>query len=285
MKKFLTKFAIHAVTLPVLFLLIYRGAVEGHQWLRTRGATEALYVIGDSRVVHGLDIVTLEDKLGVPVHSYATHGMSTYNIYVVAELLPNGAKVMLSPSLGMFLREKEFMSFESAISLAGVYQLYDLGYEWWYFDKVLTVNRYPFGVQHFRFNREAFPITDGPDLEKSERFRRIYENLKSPPPRFAKNEQMFERALEIMLDKGCDVRIVEFPLTAELRAMRKASIFSSFTEEIEILKDPRLKVWLDVELEDPEGRNIFYDMDHLNERGRGLMTEWVYQNVVGPSAR
>lgn len=281
-QKFFIRLAIHAVTLPLLFILIYRVAFVGHQWVRTKNDPTALYVIGDSRVVHGLDIVTLEEKLGVPVHNYATHGMSAYNMYVVAEVLPPKATVLLAPSLGMFIREREFMSFESGLSIPGMHSMFELGYEWWYFEKILASNRYPFGLGHYRFNREAFPITDGPDLEKTERFRRIYENMKSPPPWFARNEVLFGQAIEILLAKGCDVRIVEFPVTKELHAMRAESVFANLTDEIEVLTDPRLKVWTNVEIADPEGRNIYYDMDHLNERGRGLMTAWLYENVLRP---
>lgn len=279
-KTFLIKLAIHAITLPLLFALAYRGIFEAHQWIRTKNDPAALYVIGDSRVVHGLDIELLSKRLDEPVHNFATHGMSAYNIYVVADTLPAGARVLLAPSLGMFLRQREFLSFESGLSFKGLLEMARLDYEWWYFEKILVSNRYPLGLQHFRVNREGYPLTDKPDLVKIQRFVELYEGLTEPPERFRKNEALFTKAVELLLAKGCDVRIVEFPITKELRAMREKSIFKDLTTEIEVLSDPRLRSWTNLELEDREGKNLFWDMDHLNIRGRTAFTEWLIANAL-----
>lgn len=279
MVRFARNATIFVSTALLLYLGLYGVFCELHYWARTKNDPSAVYVLGDSRTVHGLDIEQLSTSLERPVHSHATHGASVYVLYAMAQLIPDGATVLVNPTLGMIARRRDRVDYRSRLSIQGVMLFAELGYDWWFFNRILADNRYPFAAPHTRVNRDPFPITDGPDLVKRERFERMY-LAKSALPHYEKNKVVFEKVMGILLEKGCDVKVVVFPVTPQLDELHDKSMYGELWEELPFLeRESRIRLFRDVELPAEPGKNIWYDMDHLNVRGREMMTNWVLENV------
>lgn len=277
MKTILRLLAFSVGALLVTFLA-HRGLYTLHHYARTKDDPRAIYLIGDSRSVHGLDLERLSERLERPVYSHSTHGASPYSFWALAETVPAGATAFLVPSHGMLVRDKEKVAYDSALSLSALARMAEEGYELWYFEQILLENRFPLGAPFSKVNREPYEIREEV-VKLRQRFDEIYQ-AKTAPWHYRPNQRLFLHAVEILLAKGCDVRILEMPVHPELAALVQGSIYRGLFPdfpELERLAGP--KIYRDVVLPQTPGQNLWYDLDHLNVRGRERMTEWALVHV------
>ena len=281
MRAFFLKGFVFLLVGAALYLGVYRACFQFHHWLRTKKDPQALYILGDSRTVHGIDLNLLKRELGREVHSHATHGASVYIMYAMADVIPDGAEVILAPSLGTFARHRELVSYKAGLDVGALLHMAEIGYSSWFYSRILEQNRYPFASPHRddNFGFEVFEVTETPDLVNIERFHQIF-LTKTRPEHMAWNVALFQGVVDRLLDKGCTVHVVEFPVTPELTELREASIFRPLLEEVPAMRDARLDRYSDIQLRGPPGKNIWHDMDHLNELGMTLMTELVLRDML-----
>ncbi len=274
MKRLLLKSILFLASLPVAYYASYRVLLSGHYWARTKNDPSSVYILSDSRAYHGIDVAVLSQKLGRKVIAHGTHGASAYTIYSMAELVPPGATVIVSPSLGMLFRERERVTYEGAISFTGMSLLYRYGFRdiWWY-KRVFLENRYPFASPYFVVNPENLQLKDAP-LSEDARFRSIYA-VTEPPAHYEGSKKLLLAALEALLAKKCTVKVLEMPVSPVVAKMHAASIYGPMETELPWLADLPVERYLATQIESATGENIWYDLDHLNVRGRSQMTEWV----------
>jgi hypothetical protein len=264
--------------LLLVSLVAHQALYRAHYYSRTKNDPRAIYVLGDSRAVHGIDLERLSERLGRPMFSHSTHGASPYSYWAMAEVIPAGATVLLVPSHGMLVRDKEKVSYDSALSLPALGFMAREGYAWWFFQQVFLENRFPFGAPFAKVNREPYEIREEVVVLR-QRFDEIYLS-KQAPWHYRPNQRLFLHAVQILVEKGCDVRMLEMPVTPELGALVKGSIYRGlFPDFPELEQLAKVQIYRDVELEQVPGQNIWYDLDHLNIRGRDRMTEWILANV------
>ena len=264
--------------LLLLAVVSHRALYRAHYWSRTKDDPRAVYVLGDSRAVHGIDIERLSERLARPVYSHSTHGAGPYSYWALAEVIPAGATVLLVPSHGMLVRDKEKVSYDSALSLAALGYMLQEGYGWWYLQQVFLENRFPFGGPFSRVNREPYEIREEMVVLR-QRFDEIYLS-KDVPWHYRPNQRLFLHAVQILVEKGCEVRLLEMPVSPDLEALVKGSVYRGlFPDFPELERLSKVQLYRDVALEQTPGQNIWYDLDHLNVRGRDRMTEWILGNV------
>ena len=154
-----------------------------------------------------------------------------------------------------------------------------LGYPWWYFQRILSHNRFPLEAPHMATSRFFYENREKPFLAE-ERFREIYDEPERPEDA-DRNMALFYAAMERLYYRRCTVHVVELPVMPSLEEMHTQSIDKSLGEELPWLRaDRRFQFFTGARLEHPEGLNIWNDLDHLNVRGRQLMTRWIAQEVL-----
>ena len=269
--KFVAKALLFTFTLVPLYFALHEGLYEAHHWLRTRNDPNAIYVLGDSRTYNAVDLTELRERTGLSFYSYMQHAMSDYSLLKLAEMVPPGSTVLFGPSWGLMLRDREDSSYSSGFSLRGLTNLLRGAGDSWHFRKIFVMNRIPLEAPFFRDTPYPLDELDEPRTGNREAVRGFYTQAK--PPYFEAKKRMVTEALQILLDKGCRLEVVDIPIPADVAAVRDQS-YGSVIDALEVLRHPRVRIWKDIPLVDPSGRNVWADADHMNGRGRRLMTEF-----------
>jgi hypothetical protein len=255
---------------------------EAHHWLRTRNDPSAIYVIGDSRTYNAVDLTELRARTGRTFYSYMQHAMSDYSFLKFAEMVPPGATVLFGPSWGLLVRDKDDASYSSGYSLKGLRMLLTGAGEYWHFRKIFIMNRIPLEAPFFQDTPYPLDELDEPRTGNQEEVRAFYTEAK--PPWFAAKKQIAEEAIRVLLDKGCRLEVIDIPIPDDLKALR-AKQYGSVIDELGLVGRSNVRIWTDIPFQDPEGRNVWADADHMNQRGRRLMTEFFASRVFGRAKR
>jgi hypothetical protein len=274
--EFFTKALLFIVTLVPLYFLLHEALYEAHHWLRTRNDPNAIYVLGDSRTYNAVDLTALRERTGRQFNSYMQHAMSDYSLLKMAEMVPPGSTVLFGPSWGLMLRDKEDSSYASGFSLRGLKNLLFGAGEYWHFRKIFVMNRIPLEAPFFKETPYPLDELDEPRTANREKVRSFYTQPK--PPYFEAKKRMVTEALQLLLDKGCRLEVVDIPVPADVAEVRDRG-HGSVIDELEVLRHPRVRIWKDIPLVDPNGKNVWADADHMNQRGRRLMTEFFASKV------
>lgn len=275
-KRFLSKISVFCLFVIPGYVGAHAIISETHHWIRTKNDPNAVYVIGDSRTYHSVDVSALHEATGRPVYSHAQPAMSAYSVLELSETVPPRATVLLGLSMGMLLRDGESASYRSGFSLHGLSLLLKRGWVVWHLRRIFVINRIPVEAPFFR----TTPPLEGAvprDLAKLDKVRSFY--LKPRPPYFDHKRQILTEAIELLLEKGCRVEVMVVPVPDEVDAVRRAT-YGSIVDQLEILDDARIRLHLGIQLVEPEGRNIWMDADHMNARGRALMTDYLVKHVL-----
>ncbi len=277
-KLFFTKAILFSLSVIPLYFGLYELFYEGHHWIRTKNDPSAVYVIGDSRTYNAVDLTALRERTGRQFYSYMQHAMSDYSFIKFAEMVPPGATVLFGPSWGLLLRDKDDASYRSGYSWRGFRMLFEGAGEYWHFRRIFVINRDPLEAPFFKDTPYALDELDEPRTGNREKVRSFYTQPK--PPYFASKKSIATRAIQILLDKGCHLEVIDIPIPADMAAVRNQN-YGSVIEELGLLDRPNVRVWTGIQLVDPQGKNVWADADHMNQRGRRLMTEFFATKVFG----
>lgn len=275
-KRFFFKLIVFCVSLIPAYLGLHTLISALHHWARTKEDPGAIYVIGDSRTYNSVDVTVLHEALGCPVYSHAQPAMSAYSVLKLAETVPPGATVLLGLSMGMLLRDGESASYRSGFSLHGLMLLLERGNVAWQLRRIFVINRIPVEAPFFR-TTPPLPGAVPRSMAKLEKVRSFY--LMPRPPYFENKRRILSEAVRILLEKGCRIEVVVVPVPGEIEVIREAT-YGSVVDQLEVLNDPNVRIHTGIELVEPEGRNIWRDADHVNARGRKLMTEYLARHVL-----
>jgi hypothetical protein len=148
--------------------------------------------------------------------------------------------------------------------------------EYWHFRRIFVINRIPLEAPFFKDTPYPLDELDEPRTGNRDKVRSFYTQPK--PPYFEAKKKMVTEALQILLDKGCRLEVVDIPVPAEIAAVRNEH-YGSVIDELELRGRPNVRIWSDIPLVDPHGKNVWADADHMNQRGRRLMTEYFATHV------
>ena len=280
-KNLILKLVFFVVSVVGLYLVAHNTLNWGHQHMRTRHDPNAIYMLGDSRVVFGVDRARLSELTGRPIHGYAAEGIGIYAFYALSEKIPDGATVLVGPTLGMFFKPERRLEWRSGLSLGGLRLLVEEGFSTWALKRVLATNREPLQTPYLK-QQDTMPVEPEPNWLETADFR-LYKSQKEKPPIFERNQALFTKAVEELLARGCKLKFVDFPVTDKMRSLRAASIYGEVFDEIDVLKDESLPIekYRVESLPTAPGENLFYDYDHLNVVGARRMSERIARDVFG----
>jgi len=234
-----------------------------------------IFVIGDSRSYHGLDCLLLEDLTSRQVITFAKHGAGVYDMTVNAEFVPIGSTVILSPSCATMVRPKSRDKNRSGISITCLQNLYFAGYSFNECAKIISNNwriYHPVG----RTKTKIYDYSSTPNTKWWPLFEARYSHSK-PVAHYETKWTVFEKLIDLLKSKQCQVILVEFPISERLHELRNQSAYKSFTERLKRYQCDQVLVLSGIKL-DAE-KNPFYDDSHLNEYGRELATRWIYDHA------
>jgi hypothetical protein len=275
---FWRKVLLFCAALVPLYFLSHEALYEAHHWLRTKNDPSAVYVIGDSRTYNAVDLTALRERTGRQFYGYMQHAMSEYALLKFAEMVPPGATVLFGPSWGFLMREKEDASYRSGYSWRGLRMLAEGAGEYWHFRKIFIMNRIPLEAPFFKDT--PYPL-DELDQPRTGNFTRVKGFYTHPlPPYFESKKKIAREAIRVLLEKGCRLEVVDIPLPADMAAIRDQHK-GSIIRELDLIGRSNVRIWTDIPLVDPSGRNVWADADHMNQRGRRAMTEFFVARVFG----
>ena len=280
MKELFRKVALFCLALVPLYFLLHELLYEAHHWLRSRNDPSAIYVIGDSRTYNAVDLTALRERTGLNFYSYMQHAMSEYSFIKFAEMVPPNATVLFGPSWGLLLRDKDDASYRSGYSLRGLQLLAQGAGEYWHFRKIFIMNRIPLEAPFFKDTPYPLDELDEPRTGNRDEVRGFY--LQPKPPYYDSKKRIAMEAIRILLEKGCRLEVVDIPIPGDMKAVRDAR-YGSIIAELGLVGRSNVRIWTDIQLVDPEGRNVWADADHMNQRGRRLMTELFVSRVFAKS--
>jgi hypothetical protein len=275
-KQFAAKSAFFLTSLVPLYFVLHTVLYDAHHWLRTRNDPNAVYVLGDSRTYNAVDLTALRERTGKQFYSHMQHAMSDYSLLKFAEVIPPNSTVLFGPSWGLMLRDKDDSSYASGFSRRGLMNLLRGAGEYWHFRRIFVINRIPLEAPFFKDTPYPLDELDEPRTGNRDKVRSFYTQPK--PPYFEAKKKMVTEALQILLDKGCRLEVVDIPVPAEIAAVRNEH-YGSVIDELELRGRPNVRIWSDIPLVDPHGKNVWADADHMNQRGRRLMTEYFATHV------
>jgi hypothetical protein len=275
-RAFLKKVIVFAISLVPMYFLLHELIYETHHWVRTQNDPDAVYVIGNSRAYHSVDVSALRRATGRPVYSWAQPAMSAYSALKVAEMVPPGATVLFAPSWGMVLRDGKEASFRSGYSLRGLSLLLGGTGEYRHLRRIFVINRSPVEAPLLQ---KTPPLEDSltRDMRKLDAVRAYY--LGPRPEYFETNLKLLSEAARILLEKGCKLEVIAVPVPDEVEEVRNQS-YGSIMNAID-LAHPNACIHPKIDLE-PGERNIWKDADHMNSIGRRLMTGYLIEHVLDP---
>jgi hypothetical protein len=122
-----------------------------------------------------------------------------------------------------------------------------------------------------KFRYLPYPNNKNPETTEMSAYKQVFNMIELPQyylPRF----EAIGDGIETLVQKGCRVFVFELPVTEQLKKMQESSIFSHFSEDLNKLESKGARVFSNVYIEEGDGNN-FFDLSHLNERGREKFTK------------
>ncbi len=223
----------------------------------------------------------LKARTGRRFYSYMQHAMSDYSLMKFAEMIPPGATVLFGPSWGLLLRDKDDASYHSGYSWRGLRMLLEGEGEYWHFRRIFVINRIPLEAPFFQETPYPLDALDAPRLGNLEKVRSFY--TQPPPPSFEAKKRLVTAAIQVMLDKGCHLEVLDIPIPPDMAAVRDREK-GPIVEALGLVGRANVRIWTGIPLVDPEGKNVWADADHMNQRGRRRMTEFLVTHVFPPPA-
>jgi hypothetical protein len=279
------RFALRIATFVAALVPMYFGAhaiiTELHHTARTRNDASAVYVLGDSRTFNAVDLTALRERSGRPIYSYAQHAMSDYAFLTMAERVPPKATVLFGPSWGFILRDGDDASYHSGYSARGLWRILtdgddDLATRYGRLRRIFVANRNPLEAPLLRDTPYPLAEGDAPNLANLEKVKSFYAFPK--PPYAESKRRMVREGIEALIGKGCTIHVLDIPIPADIRAARDR-IYGSVIDALD-LDRPGIHIHRDILLVDPDGKNVWQDADHMNARGRRLMTDYLIARVL-----
>jgi hypothetical protein len=235
---------------------------------RNFAGDSTVLVWGDSRTQHALDIERIGSAIGRPVWSLSRSGAGPYDLMVMEDLVPDGATVVISPSLAMLTRPAELDSNRVGLSWMALARLWRSGYPIAVLHDIWVNNRYSLRARR----SQTHPTHAAADGILDEHLSAYRERLREVDPWiFELKWELLWTSIDRLLARGCDVYLVEAPVSGMFRAERRDSRFGDFSERLaRAAAERRVPAFLNVEL--PRSPNPMWDHTHLNERGRDQFT-------------
>lgn len=254
------------VALAALPDLVLRARMRA----RADANPDAVWVFGDSRLVLAVDLEELERGWRRPIVPHARGGMGVYDFLVFVEAVPDGATVIVAPSVPLFTRDEQYN--RSGLLWSALWRVGACGYPVSELAGIYANNHYRVALPEPDSPR-ALIDADAPVLDRLDDARR---QLHAPEARYRRRWLAFWDGIDDLVARGCDVKLVELPVSDALRRAQADSPRAEFTDRLRAAAAARgLDAWVDLQL--PTRDNVMYDIDHLNRRGRTLLTELMLQ--------
>jgi len=274
MKKFLSKTALYLFLVVTLYILIY--CVYEKILANTAKDNKALYIWGDSQTYQGLILDQIEDSLHLKCFTSAEHGNGVYDFLVFTESVPDSAECLIGMSEALLYRNISSDNNHSGANFKALYELFKCGYSINELCNIAQTNNFTPKKNLFTNSHSTYTYADT-----------IYyaESLDSWKGLFTKNDnyhpfkkKAYSIGLQKLIDKGCTVHIITYPIYKEIESFAKTTPnrYATLKYQSNIIKKHHM-TYQQVFLESDS--LLMHDLSHLNEIGARLATDCVINHV------
>lgn len=267
MRSFLLKLYKFTLGLFLIFNLTYLS-IDYYYNIMNRKPS-GLFIWGDSQAKRGFDLNVLAKKMGKDVYTSANSGGGVYDFLVFCNQVPNNADVIVSVPKCAQVRRKENDYNRSGFSFNALIELYSAGYS---FEEVISIS-----LKNYRPKKNVYQMNHTyPSLDSMvinsplEDFIDTYNEI---PNYIYQKQQCYVKGLQLLMDKGCVINLIEFPFHPILRDVEVSSpvyvIAEKFKSHLLTLNE---EMTIDTIIL-PQDKNCFADLSHLNGRGAKFVSE------------
>ena len=278
-RKLIVRGTMFVLLFPLGYAATYACLHGVHRWV-DGPPPDAICLWGDSRTVTGIDAERLSALTARPVRTWAVAGGGPYDLLVFAREVPAGSDVIVGVSLPMLLRGSDLDRNRAGFSLRALVIAARHGYPAMTLWNIARNNRDPLHTE-MRSAGRSFATAPDPRMDAFELYRERFA-VAEPPALYFNKLAVYREGIEILRRNGCRVTIVDFPVYGVSAEMQKNSVYADFPRVLQDLADDRVRILEDIVLPAKPGENLMYDLSHLNERGRELMTEYLYRAMFEP---
>ncbi len=206
------------------------------------------------------------------VKTTAAHGAGVYDFLVFANNVPNNTNCVVGFSQCCLLRSKAHDNNRSGIDVKMLKELRKHNYSTKEIFNITKNNRLGFMIRAFNRPHPQYEYCDSIiHAEPLSGFVNLYDK---EPSYFIDKVDLYKTGLDILMNKHCNLTIVEFPYYSELFEVSSASPYKDVIDSVrQDICDKYSNGRLDTIYIDDSDSLLMHDLTHLNEVGSRRFTE------------